>query len=101
MVADTHISAEPRTAEPKYPEHEKLKEIQDQSQACGEFLEWLRSKGIFLAIWVKNSNGWEERQSVHTPTQDLLAEFFGIDRDKLEDEKVQMLNELRKMNADA
>ncbi len=26
-----------------YPEHEKLKAISDQSQACGEFLEWLSS----------------------------------------------------------
>ena len=25
----------------KYPEHEKLKKIQDQSQIVGEFLEWL------------------------------------------------------------
>jgi len=32
---------------PLYPEHEKLKAIQHESQTCGEFYEWLQSeKGV-------------------------------------------------------
>lgn len=39
---------------PPYPEHEKLDEIKDQSQAIGEFLEWLgREKSIELCEWRK------------------------------------------------
>lgn len=39
-----------------YPEHEKLRKISDQSQICGEFLEWLRgghegSPGLHLCQW--------------------------------------------------
>ena len=32
-----------------YPEHDKLRAIADQTQAIGEFIEWLEGKGIFLA----------------------------------------------------
>lgn len=31
-----------------YPEHEKLKAIKDQSQAIGEFIEWLKSQGYYI-----------------------------------------------------
>ena len=35
----------------KYPEHEKLKAVQSQSQACGAFYEWLQSeKGIEMEV---------------------------------------------------
>ena len=34
-----------------YPEHDKLSAISDQSQACGEFVEWLNSRGISLMTW--------------------------------------------------
>lgn len=35
-----------------YPEHEKLSAIKDQSQAIGEFLEWLQgSKSARLLTW--------------------------------------------------
>lgn len=38
-----------------YPEHDKLEKIKDQSQACGEFLEWLGEKDIFLARWERQT----------------------------------------------
>ena len=31
-------------SETQYPEHEKLKSISDKSQACGEFIDWLRDE---------------------------------------------------------
>jgi hypothetical protein len=34
-----------------YPEHDKLTAISDQSQAIGEFLEWLPSQGRFIGAW--------------------------------------------------
>ena len=35
----------------KYQQHEKLNTVKDQSQAIGDFLEWLHSeKGIILAV---------------------------------------------------
>ena len=37
-----------------YPQHEKLELLQEHSQTCGEFIEWLRDKkGWFLAAYAK------------------------------------------------
>ncbi|HUV10815.1 MAG TPA: hypothetical protein VMX12_07525 [Acidimicrobiia bacterium] len=71
-----------------YPEHAKLRAVADKSQAIGEFLdEWLPTQGIILAH--------VDRDGRVPSIQELLAEFFGIDRDKLEAEKRAMLESLR------
>jgi hypothetical protein len=74
-----------------YPEHDKLREVAEQTQAIGEFIEWLEGKGIFLARYVEGSNF---PRHVHG-FRALLAEWAGIDQDKLEAEKRQMLASLR------
>lgn len=70
-----------------YPEHDKLATVADQTQAIGEFVEWLEGKGIFLARYV---DGYNFPRTVHG-FRDLLAEWAGIDQNKLEAEKRQML----------
>lgn len=71
----------------RYPEHEKLSKVKDQSQVIGEFLDF--SKFTLC----------EERRGRYYPTmmsiQDILADWFGIDSQRLEDEKRQMLDEIR------
>ena len=81
-----------------YPEHDKLTKIKDQSQAIGEFMDWLADDGIFLAHY---EEGYNFPHHVHTPITDLLASFFGIDQKKLEEEKRQMLEGIRQANATA
>lgn len=79
----------------EYTEHEKLKKIADKSQTVGEFLEWLQGeKGVTLAEYNRNDNLYPVRFSI----QDLLAEFFEIDQNRLETEKQHMLEELRNMH---
>lgn len=92
-----------------YPEHEKLRAIAGESQACGEFLEWLQHQGYVMALAhrhdsdCRGKDGWRlcgrrEGELIHAPLpsiQKLLATFFGIDPEKLEDEKQAMLAELR------
>jgi hypothetical protein len=34
-----------------YPEHDKLSQVSEQTQAIGEFLEWLTGEGVQLMIW--------------------------------------------------
>lgn len=77
----------------KYPEHEKLLKVKDQSQVCGEFLDWLQGGGYHLGRY--NEEG--TRLYTHTVPHltKLLAEFFQIDQAKLEEEKRAMLDELR------
>ena len=123
---DTSVSS-PRARDDRpsnYPEHDKLAAISDKSQVIGEFLDWVADeKKIIRARWLEKETNWvegdegfgtryhEEHDAVGryetirehlaqdtTSVQDLLAEFFNIDRDIIETEKRQMLDEMRVAN---
>lgn len=77
----------------EYPEHDKLSEVAEYSQEVGRFLdEFLPSKGYVLS--------YVPEQYDHTlvPVQrtitSLLAEFYGVDLDRLEQEKREMIRRL-------
>ena len=76
------------------PEHEKLQDIQPQSQTCGEFIEWLGEQGIFLC----KINRFDRFDPINDSTERLLARYFGIDLKVLEDEKVAILTAQRQLN---
>lgn len=83
----------------KYPEHEKLDKIKDLSQTCGEFLTWLTNeKGVMLATYSDEEDDGNLYR-YYTPINKLLGEFFEIDTEKLEAEKLSMLEEIRTLNA--
>ncbi len=67
----------------KYPEHKKLKDISETSNEIGRFLEWLQDEKEI--IFSKSINC-------------LISEYFNIDLNKLEKEKLDMLNEIRENN---
>lgn len=76
------------------PEIDKMHVVKDRSQAIGEFIEWIRSeKGWEIASY---NDGGERLWPVNTSIERLLAEFFGIDLDKVEKEKRALLNQLRR-----
>jgi len=80
-----------------YPEHEKLQKVKDHSQAIGEFLEWVSwTKEYRLGEFVGN-NDYTEFVPVNMNIQNLLAEYFEIDLKKLESEKREMLEKMRKI----
>ena len=98
------------------PECEKVRTVQQVSQAIGEFLDWLHhEKGWFIAEEHRHDDSCYERIaldedegevqkvcgmldgqliSVSFSTVQLLAEFFGIDLAKVEAEKRALLAEL-------
>jgi hypothetical protein len=96
-------------------EHNKLHAIKDQSQAIGEFIDWLRDeKNVFLGRSHSHADSGCEREEdksgfrfwncgmtegeyepERTSVVTLLAEFFDIDLEKIEKEKRQMLKTLR------
>jgi len=96
------------------PEHDKLEKVKDKSQAIGEFLEWLRgAKKIRLCRWNtyeepnydKNEPDFNSKTKTHTvesldyvttSIEQLLAEFFEIDLNKIEEENRVILDDLRK-----
>jgi hypothetical protein len=86
----------------EHPMHERLALIKDQSQVCGEFLDWLLAKGYVLAKYHECTSDCESvcwlvnrLYPMNPSIPDLLAEFFEIDRRKLEEEKRQMLETVR------
>jgi hypothetical protein len=84
----------------EYPEHDKLRACREHSQVCGDFLEWLKRRYRLVESVLQNPEAEEldyyyEDFDVTESTVDLLAEFFGIDQNKLETEKREMLAELR------
>lgn len=102
-------------AEPPCPECEKMHAVKDKSQAIGEFLEWLQAeRKVHLCVVHSHSDGCYEEDDefhedppkcgcnegdylpFHKGTEQLLAEFFGIDLAKVEDEKRALLEFVRK-----
>jgi hypothetical protein len=90
---------------PRFPEHEKLKRVAAESQACGEFLEWLRQRYTLAEYHVHSADCVSPEDtsryscgmsiSILYPSvvdvQHLLAKFFEIDTAKIEEEKRAML----------
>ena len=88
---------------PAMPECEKLKAIQERSQSIGEFLEWLCStKGVSLMVDM-DADPDDINGTVQVPMreskEELLAEFFEIDLDKVEDEKRALLDFIRQQES--
>ena len=80
-----------------YPEHEKLKAIKDRSQAIGEFIEWLGDND--MAVCEFSGGNVDRWWPTGQPINKLLARYFEIDLDRLEDEKLAMLDAQRALNA--
>lgn len=75
----------------KYPEHEKLAKVKNESQVIGGFLEWLdNEEGVSLCRFEG-----VEIVIEHTSVEALLAKYFEIDLKVIEREKRAMLDELR------
>lgn len=81
----------------KYPEHARLKNVNTESQAIGEFLDWLvNEKKIFLAEFIED---WHPSTGCALPIVvnfvSLLADYYKIDLAVIETEKRAMLKDLR------
>jgi len=109
-----------------YDEHIKLTKIAPLSQAIGEFIEWLGGEGVHLMRWTETVDTEpcdgtflnecrgevcetcggtrliEVKRQAWVPhgvsVTNMLAAFFEIDQDKIEQEKRHMLDDLRKRN---
>jgi hypothetical protein len=83
------------------PELDKMKAVQDKSQAIGEFLEHLGEKGLVICCYASRQDeektGYEEGDLIplHNSIEKNLADYFGIDLNKVEQERRALLDELR------
>jgi hypothetical protein len=70
--------------------------VTDKSQSIGEFLEWLLGeKGMHLARYDEDHFDGEFLMPVNIGIQELLAEYFEIDLNKVEQERRALLENLR------
>jgi hypothetical protein len=82
----------------KYPEHIRLKAVVAESQAIGQFIEWMtQEKNWVIADWVELSDIEliDQYRPVSMSIEAMLAEYFQIDLKKIEAEKQAMLEEIR------
>lgn len=81
----------------RWPEHERLHAVADDSQKLGDFLEWCQRQRLALMAWQDDpargdGGSWRpDRRGI----PDLLAAYFGIDQAALEAEQRAMLEALR------
>jgi len=69
-----------------------MRDVQSQSQAIGQFLEWLQEEQIVLA---KYEGDRDFPWPIHEGIEQLLARHFKIDLNVIEQEKRAMLDSLR------
>jgi len=78
------------------PTLDKMLKVKSESQAIGNFVEWLREQGIEIGKYEK-VEGYRNEQFVadRRSIEKLLADYFEIDLNKAETERRQILGGLR------
>lgn len=79
----------------KYPELDKIKDVQDTSHVIGQFLDWLSEKALFICD-LKESGWGDTYKPIMKGTEKLIADYLDIDLDKAEKERVKILEDFRK-----
>lgn len=85
----------------RYPEHEKLKALGAKRDTVQEFIDWLYDTDPNWEIgqWVKYRRGDHVFEPLRMNREAIMAEFFGINLKRIDQEKDRMLAELRKLNS--
>ena len=73
-------------------ECEKMLAVKDKALLLTEFMDWFGEEGFLLC---EMDCGWDP---IKETDESLLARFFNIDLDKLEQEKQQFLEDLKQHN---
>ena len=80
------------------PTLERMFELQEQSQVCGEFLAWLQKKYAMFERKISREEPVYYGAGDYINTEKLLAEFFGIDLEEAEKERGQLLQKTKSEN---
>lgn len=89
----------PKVTSP-YPELDKMKEARPKAQVLSEFIDWLDQNGMRICRPSESewAHGGAYDAIVETP-EVLLAQYFGIDLTKVEEERRKILEIQRALNA--
>lgn len=81
---------------PKTPELDKMTTVKAESQVIGQFLEGMEEKGIYLCTFPVTGPGQSEYFRLDKSIEQVLADYFEIDLNKVEKERRAVLNYIRK-----
>ncbi len=81
------------------PMLDKIHNIKEDSQKIGEFLYWLTENGIVLCATPEKPFPGEEYAPIGEPIETILARYFEIDLAKAEEERVAILDQMRRHGA--
>lgn len=70
-------------------------EIQEESNLCGEFLNWLQNKYAMFELRTQREEAHYLGSGDYINTEEVLAEFFGIDLVQAEKEKRMLLQQIK------
>ena len=73
-----------------YPEHERMRTVEPGAQVIGEFIEWLNDQHMVIC-WATGADSGET-------IDQLLARYYQINLDVIEQEKRTMIKELQALN---
>lgn len=82
----------------QFPEHVKMEAVHSDAQIIGSFLEWLAERGVVMARWHEVEDEMEDEVLLLPDNMTIaarLALYFGIDLNKIEQEKRRMLALIR------
>jgi len=82
------------TPYPPTPELDKMKAVRNQSQCIGAFLDWLFNEKRQMICEI-SPDGVDWLPTDNQDIQKILAEYFGIDLQKVEAERRAILERLQ------
>lgn len=89
------------TTKPETPELDKQSQIIDSGDTAvvQDFLDWLTSRGYVIAEWAEThqtlTEPVETLQPLYSGPEQLMADYFEIDLDKIDAERRSLLDYLR------
>ena len=82
----------------QYPECDKVAAVRDESQAIGNFIEWLVEQDMGITEEREMEDEYGDMVVLNLPigvtVEKLLARYFDIDLQKVEAEKQKILDSL-------
>lgn len=81
--------------QPECPECEKLAKVSEESNKIGDFLNWLSAYDIVLGGWQGDEFVPSDFRLSDSGINKMLAEYFEIDLDKVDNEHRELLKWLQ------
>lgn len=84
-----------RKSEVKTPQLDKMRSVKEDSQKLSTFIDWLTEQGMPICEKITDDRYGAEMAPITISIERLLARYFEIDLNKVEDERRSLLDELR------